>query len=60
MREIGIIEAAIIVVVFLVVLYIIAGIQKWWYKNHPYVNKDKLSYEEMKERWEETLDNKDS
>ena len=56
--EIGIIEIAIIVVIMLVVAYVIAGIQKWWYERHPYVNKDKLPYEEQVERWE-TLHNKE-
>lgn len=60
MREIGIIEVAILVIIMLLVMYVIAEIQKWWYKHHPYVNKDKLPYEEMKERWEKTLENKDS
>ena len=56
--EIGIIEAAILVIIMLLVMYVIAAVQKWWYKNHPYVNKDKLPYEEDVERWE-TLHNKE-
>ena len=50
--EIGLIEAVIICVITFAIMYVIALIQKWWYKHHPYVNKDKLPYEEFKERWE--------
>lgn len=52
MREISLIELIILLVIFALVSLLIAVVQKWWYKNHPYVNKKKLPYEEQVERWE--------
>lgn len=49
---ISLIELIILLAIFIIVSFIVAVVQRWWYKHHPYVNKKKLPYEEDMERWE--------